>query len=116
MKLQSELVRLKEFQLNEKRRQFKQMEKMIAEFRRITNDLEQQIILEEQKSGISDSNHFAYPTFAKSARQRVVNLMMSIDNLLVQQEIIEAALADLESEYARVISLEGREEIIRSCS
>ncbi len=33
----------------------------------MAKDLENQIIYEEKKSGITDPNHFAYSTFAKAA-------------------------------------------------
>ena len=46
-------------------------------------------MLEEKKSGISDPTHFAYPTFAKAARQRADNLQVSIRELKVQQEAPE---------------------------
>jgi hypothetical protein len=65
MKSRENLVRLKRFQVNEKRRQIMQLDMMIAEFDRMANELELQIAAEEKKSGIADVNHFAYPTFAK---------------------------------------------------
>ena len=68
MKARESLVRLKEFQVREKQRQLNQLQMMMAEFERMTKDLENQIIFEEKKSGISDPQHFAYPTFAKAAR------------------------------------------------
>ena len=64
MKSRESHVRLKEFQVNEKRRQLQQLQLMMAEFERMAKELEIQIVLEEKKSGISDPNHFAYPTFA----------------------------------------------------
>ena len=66
MKPNDSLVRLKEFQVNEKRRQLQQLQLMMSEFERMSKELENQIVLEEKKSGISDPNHFAYPTFAKA--------------------------------------------------
>ena len=68
MKSRENLVRLKQFQVNEKRRQLMQLDMMIAEFDRMAGELEVQIAAEEKKSGITDINHFAYPTFAKAAR------------------------------------------------
>ena len=78
MKSRESLVRLKEFQLKEKRRQLKQLQMMMGEFERMAKDLENQIQYEEKKSGITDPNHFAYSTFAKAARQRSDNLQVSI--------------------------------------
>ena len=74
MKPRENLVRLKQFQVNEKRKQLLQLDMMIAEFERMANELDLQIAAEEKKAGITDINHFAYPTFAKAARQRRDNL------------------------------------------
>ena len=81
MKSRENLVRLKQFQVNEKRRQLLQLDMMIAEFERMAGDLEYQIAAEEKKSGITDVNHFAYPTFAKAARSRRDNLKNSQSDL-----------------------------------
>ncbi len=50
------------FEYDEKRQQVNDLEMMIADFRRMAGDLDQQIKIEQQASGISDVNHFAYPT------------------------------------------------------
>ena len=68
MKSRESLVRLKGFQVTEKRRQLQQLQSMMSEFERMAKELEAQIGIEEKKSGITDPNHFAYPTFAKAAR------------------------------------------------
>ncbi|MFA5491187.1 MAG: hypothetical protein WC284_18560, partial [Candidimonas sp.] len=69
MKARENLVRLKRFQVNEKRKHLTQLDMMIAEFERMAGELELQITAEEKKAGITDVSHFAYPTFAKAARQ-----------------------------------------------
>ena len=61
MKSRDTLIRLKRFQVDEKRRRVAQIEMMIAEFDRMAADLDREIAAEEQKAGISDPNHFAYP-------------------------------------------------------
>ena len=71
--------------MNEKRRQLMQLDMMIAEFDRMANELEMQIVAEEKKAGITDLNHFAYPTFAKAARQRRDNLKNSQHDLAQQR-------------------------------
>ncbi len=68
MKSRDTLVRLKRFQVEEKRRRVAQIESMINEFARMANDLDREIALEEQRAGISDQSHFAYPTYARAAR------------------------------------------------
>jgi flagellar export protein FliJ len=69
------------FEYDEKRQQVNDLEMMIADFRRMANDLDQQIKIEQQASGISDVNHFAYPTFARAAITRRDNLRSSISEL-----------------------------------
>jgi flagellar export protein FliJ len=109
MKSRESLVRLKTFQVNEKRRQLNQLRSMMAEFDRMAKDLEAQIAFEEKKSGISDPNHFAYPTFAKAARQRADNLMVSIKELQVQQDAAELSLEEAEAEHSKAAALEERD-------
>jgi len=114
MKSRDNLVRLKSFQVNEKRRQLQQLEMMMAEFERMAKELEHQITLEEKKSGIADPGHFAYPTFAKAARQRADNLQVSIRELKVQQEAAELALEEAEAEYSKAAALEERDSGMRA--
>src|SRR5215211_349769 len=74
MKSRETLIRLKKFQVDERRRRVAQIETMISEFERISNDLERDIKIEQDRSGIHDPSHFAYPTYAKAAMQRRDNL------------------------------------------
>jgi hypothetical protein len=114
MKSRESLVRLKEFQVNEKRRQLQQLQMMMAEFDRMTKELESQIVIEEKKSGITDPNHFAYPTFAKAARQRADNLQVSVRELRAQEETLEAAVEEMQAEYAKAAAIEERDGGIRA--
>lgn len=109
MKSRDSIVRLKLFQVNEKRRQLEQIRTMMAEFDKMAAELEYQIGAEEKKSGIADPNHFAYPTFAKAARQRADNLQGSIRELKVQQDAAEITLEEAEAEYAKAAALEERD-------
>ena len=93
MKSRDSILRLKRFQVDEKRRKAGQIEIMIEEFRRMISDLDDQIQIEQDKAGISDVTHFAYPTFAKAARQRRDNLQTSIDELSIQLEAVVSAVA-----------------------
>ena len=81
MKSREAVVRLKRFQVDEKRRQVGQIETMIAEFERMSRDLDDQIAAEEKRTGITDTAHFAYSTFAKSAMVRRDNLLASAQEL-----------------------------------
>ena len=114
MKSRDSLVRLKEFQVNEKRRQLQQLQSMMSEFERMAKELVNQISLEESKSGITDPSHFAYPTFAKAARQRADNLQVSIRELKTQQEAAEAALEEVQAEYDKAAALENRDVQVRA--
>lgn len=113
MKSRENLVRLKQFQVNEKRRQLMQLDSMIAEFDRMANELELQIVAEEKKAGITDLNHFAYPTFAKAARQRRDNLKNSQHDLAQQRAAAEALLAEAEAELSKAEMLETRDRNAR---
>lgn len=113
MKSRENLVRLKQFQVNEKRRQLLQLDMMIAEFERMAGELEFQITAEEKKAGITDINHFAYPTFAKAARLRRDNLRNSQADLAQQRSTAEALLNEAEAELAKAEMLESRDSRVR---
>lgn len=113
MKSRENLVRLKQFQVNEKRRQLLQLDMMIAEFERMAGELEFQISAEEKKAGITDINHFAYPTFAKAARLRRDNLRNSQADLAQQRSAAEALLHEAEAELAKAEMLESRDSRVR---
>ncbi|MCX5580196.1 flagellar export protein FliJ [Kaistia terrae] len=93
MKSRDGIIRLKRFQAEEKRRQVNQIQTMVAEFERMARDLEDQINVEQDRAGIRDTSHFAYPTFAKAAMARRDNLRASAQELEAQ---LAAAQADLD--------------------
>ena len=110
MKSRSEsLIRLKKFQVDEKRRQVTQIEMMIADFERMASELDQQIEIEQQKTGISDVAHFAYSTFAKAAMARRDNLLNSANDMKGQLEAAQDALAEAVEELKKVELLDQRE-------
>src|SRR5258706_14190728 len=86
MKSRETLIRLKKFQVDERRRRVAQIERMIGEFERISSDLERDIKIEQDRSGIHDPAHFAYPTYTKAAIQRRDNLRQSAHDLKIQLE------------------------------
>jgi len=110
MKSRDSLICLKRFQVDEKRRRMAQIEAMINEFTRMANDLEREIATEEQRSGINDSTHFAYSTYARAARTRRDNVMQSADELRGQLEEARQRLEESIEELGKVQSLEGREK------
>ena len=64
MKSRETLIRLRKFQVDEKRRKVAQIEAMVAEFERMATDLDREIQAEQDRAGIHDPAHFAYPTYA----------------------------------------------------
>ncbi|GAC1327323.1 MAG: flagellar export protein FliJ [Beijerinckiaceae bacterium] len=110
MKSRDTLIRLKRFQVDEKRRRVAQIEAMIAEFVRMASDLDREILAEEQRAGISDPSHFAYPTYARAARARRDNLKNSTAELRGQLDEAKLLLEEAIAEHAKAQSLDGREK------
>lgn len=109
MKSRDTLIRLRRFQVDEKRRRVAQIEMMIADFNRLANDLEREIVNEESRAGISDTAHFAYPTYAKAAAQRRDNMRRSASDLDGQLSDAKAALGEAFEELKKVEILDDRE-------
>ncbi len=110
MKSRSEsLIRLKKFQVDEKRRQVAQIEMMVADFERMASELDQQIEIEHTKTGISDVAHFAYSTFAKAALTRRDNLLASANDMKGKLEAAQDALAEALEDLKKVELLDQRE-------
>src|SRR6476661_2491043 len=110
MKSRETLIRLKKFQVDEKRRRVAQIEGMIAEFDRIAGDLEREIKTEQDRAGIHDPGHFAYPTYAKAAMNRRDNLKRSADELRIQLEDAKAALSEAFEDMKKVELLDERDQ------
>src|SRR4029450_7202381 len=110
MKSRETLIRLKKFQVDDKRRRVAQIEGMIAEFERIATELEREIRVEQERAGISDPSHFAYPTYAKAAIQRRENLKRSADELKVQLDDAKASLGEAFEELKKVELLDERDQ------
>ena len=110
MKSRETLMRLKKFQVDERRRKVAQIEGMIAEFERMAGDLEREIKTEQERAGIHDPAHFAYPTYAKAAMQRRENLKRSADELKVQLDDAKAALGQAIEEMKKVGLLDERDQ------
>jgi len=111
MKSRDTLIRLKKFQVDEKRRKVAQIEAMIAEFERMAGDLEREIRLEQDRAGIHDPGHFAYPTYAKAAITRRENLKRSADELRTQLEDAKMALAEAFDDLKKVELLDERDQM-----
>lgn len=110
MKSRDALIRLKRFQVEERRRRVAQIETMIAEFTRMASDLDREIAAEETRAGINDPSHFAYPTYARAARTRRDNLKHSVGELHGQVAEAKGFLEIAQEELTKVQSLDGREK------
>jgi flagellar protein FliJ len=110
MKSRNTLIRSKRFQVDEKRRKVAQMEAMIADFQRMAADLEREILVEQERAGIHDPSHFAYPTYAKAAMARRENLKRSIDELISQLGDAKIELQESCEELKRVELLDERNQ------
>ena len=110
MKSRDTLIRLKKFQVDEKRRRVAQIESMVADFDRMAADLEREITAEQDRAGIHDPTHFAYPTYAKAAMVRRDNLKRSADELKGQLEDARMALAEAFEELKKVELLDERDQ------
>lgn len=111
MKSRETLIRLKRFQVDEKRRQVAQIERMIAEFQRMAADLEREIKSEQDRTGIHDPAHYAYPTYAKAAITRRENLARSSDELKLQLADAQHALSEAFEELKKVELLDERDQV-----
>jgi flagellar protein FliJ len=107
MKSRDALIRLKRFEIEEKRRNVVEIETMIGDFNHMASDLDRQIAIEQERAGISDVNHYAYPTFAKAAIQRRNNLATSAENLAAK---LAAARGDLDEACEELKKIELLEE------
>jgi len=110
MKSRETLIRLRKFQVDEKRRKVAQIEGMVAEFERMATDLDREILAEQDRAGIHDPAHFAYPTYAKAAMQRRENLKRSADDLKVQLDEAKAALGEAFEDLKKVELLDERDQ------
>jgi len=109
MKSRDAVIRLKRFEVEEKRRKVAEIEMMIGEFSHMAGDLDRQIAIEQERAGISDVNHYAYPTFAKAAIQRRDNLTASAADLEAKLMAARGDLDEANEELKKIELLEERD-------
>jgi flagellar FliJ protein len=107
MKSRDALIRLKRFDVDEKQRKVAGIEAMIADFNEMAVDLDRQIAIEQERAGITDVNHYAYPTFAKAAIQRRDNLAASASDLEARLAAARAELEEACSELRKIELMGG---------
>jgi flagellar protein FliJ len=109
MKSRETLIRLKKFQVDEKRRRVVQMEAMIADFDRMASDLDREVANEERRAGIADPAHFAYPTYARAARTRREKVVNSANELRQQLDVAKGEMELAVEDLKKVEILNDRE-------
>jgi len=109
MRSRETVIRLHRFRRDEKRRQVADIEAMIADLNRKYDDLDQQVRVEEQRTGVTDPAHFNYSMSAKASRVRRDNLLKSIGELKDQAVTVQNALAEQEAELRKVELLAEKE-------
>jgi len=114
MRSRDTLLRLHRFRTEEKRRQVGDIDSMIADLMRKHDDLDSQIKSEEQRTGVTDPNHFNYSLAAKSTRGRRDNLLKTVGDLKDQLAAAQTALAEEEAELRKVELLAEKESEQRS--
>jgi flagellar export protein FliJ len=110
MKSRDGVLRLKRFHVEEKRRQVAQIDATVAEFERIAKELDDQIRAEQERSGIHDASHFAYPTFAKAALARRDNLVASAKELSGQRAAAQAELDEALTDLRKLEAIVERDQ------
>jgi flagellar FliJ protein len=81
MKSRETAMRLKRREVEEKSRKVEDLQRIIREFDHMAADLDRQIQIEEDRTGVRDRSHFSYSTFAQAAAQRRDNLRQSTEGL-----------------------------------
>ncbi len=109
MKSRKSLIQLRRFEVDERRQTVADIEAMMGELQQMVIDLERQIEVEQEKAGVSDVNHFAYPTFAKAAIVRRDNLKNSCAELETKLEEARDQLAEAFEELKKVELIEERD-------
>jgi flagellar protein FliJ len=109
MKSRDAVSRLKRFDVEEKQRKVAEIEAMIGDFSQMAHDLDRQIAIEQERAGVSDTNHYAYPTFAKAAIQRRDNLLASAADLEAKLMSARATLAEAFEDLKKIELLEERD-------
>lgn len=111
MKARETTLRIKRFEADEHARKVANLESMIRDFLVMATDLDRQIQAEEDRTGIKDSAHFAYSTFAKSAAQRRNNLRASAAELTGKLEAALKVRDDAIEQLAQASATDPREQL-----
>jgi flagellar protein FliJ len=107
MKARDSALRLKRFDVAEKARRASDMDVMVRDFEVMISDLERQVTTEEERTGVRDTSHFAYSTFAKSVAQRRDNLVNTVADLKLKLDAARREHDEALDELQRLEAAEG---------
>ena len=121
MKSHDSLIRLRKFEVDERRQKVADLESMIDDFQRMARDLDRQVEVEQQRAGTSDMNDCRYPLWAKDAitrRERIVDSVSELEGKLDgARDELASSFEELkkvekvgERETARVLEAHDKEE------
>lgn len=99
-------LRAKRFEAHESAKKIDHLQMMINDFEALANDLDRQIHAEEDRTGIRDTSHFGYSTFAKSAAQRRDNLRASAAELRGKLELLIKDRGTAEEQIAQATAVQ----------
>ncbi len=111
MKSRENIIQARKFRVDESKRRIEQIEAMISDFVRMSQELMTQIEAEQSRTGITDSNHYAYSTFAKAAIERHKNLQESITGLKQQRQTALEELEEALTELRKYEKIEERDQM-----
>ena len=121
MKSHNSLIRLRKFEVDERRQTVADLESMIDDFQRMARDLDRQVEVEQQRAGTNDMNDCRYPLWAKDAitrRERIVDSVTELEGKLdAARDELASSFEELkkvekvgERETARVLEARDQEE------
>ncbi len=109
MKTNTHFLQTYRFEVEKRQRKVESLEAMISDFRQMVSNLDHQILAEQEKAGISDVNHFAYPTFAKAAIERRDNLITSVEDLESRLEMARVETQQAMDEMSKAEQVKMRD-------
>jgi flagellar FliJ protein len=77
----------------------------------MAGDLDREIKIEQDRVGVHDPAHFAYPTYAKAAMQRRENLKRSAEDLKIQLADAKRAFDEAFEDMKKVELLGERDQM-----
>ena len=112
MKSHDSLIRLRKFEVDERRQKVSDLEMMIEDFQMMARDLDRQIKIEQQRAGTDDVNDCRYPLWAKDALNRRARIIDSVAEL---ESKLDAARDELASSFEELKKVEkvGEREAAR---